>query len=57
MMLLEEINKEIKEINAQLSYIRKRNKACCAFGSDQEEYELTQRREELRKEKRKCSKT
>lgn len=49
-MTLEEIN---KEINAQLSYIRRRDRVCCAFGSDQEEYELTQRREELRKEKRK----
>lgn len=55
-MTLEEINKEIKEINAQLSYIRRRDRVCCAFGSDQEKYELTQRREELRKEKRKCLK-
>lgn len=53
-MTLEEINQQIKGINSQLSYIRRRDRVCLTFGADQEKLELIQKREELRKEKRKC---
>ena len=47
-----EIKTEIKKITKKLSYIRKRDRICCVFGSDNEYEELIERRKQLRKELR-----
>jgi hypothetical protein len=46
----------IKNISKQLSYIRRRDRVCCSFGSDQEISKLTNKRNELRCYLRKITK-
>jgi hypothetical protein len=56
-MTIEEIKARIAEINKQLAYIRRRDRVCLAFGSEQEQYELNQEREQLRAKLKQAKKT
>lgn len=56
-MTIEEIKARIAEINKQLAYIRRRDRVCLAFGSEQEQYELNQEREQLRDKLKQAKKT
>lgn len=56
-MTAEEIKARIAEINKQLAYIRRRDRVSLAFGSEQEQYELNQEREQLRAQLKKAKKT
>lgn len=52
----EKIKERINEINKELAYIRRRDRVCCAIGSEVEQYELMEERENLRKQLRKIKK-